>query len=156
MKVNKNTTISVWKKTMMMMSPLAEVATAIDTNDISTTNINNNHNISGIRRASVTNTTINQMLFASTCAEAYENRSNNIAVLLAMGIGLKNLSVDITEEPYRSSRSRHSLVPTAKELLLKLNGVQLPMVYLLIMFQNQQIGIIISGCCFTTLCTFAI
>jgi hypothetical protein len=62
MKVNKNTTISVWKKTMMMMSPLAKVATAIDANYISTANINNNHNISGIRRASVTNTTINPML----------------------------------------------------------------------------------------------
>jgi hypothetical protein len=87
MKVNKNTTISVRKKTMMMMPPLAKVATAIDANDISTANINNNYNISGIRRASVTNTTINPMLVAAICAEAYENRSNNIAVLLAMGIG---------------------------------------------------------------------
>jgi hypothetical protein len=52
----------------------------------------------------------------TTCAEAYKASDNNKAVLIAMGIGLKGLCMDISEEPYKS-RNRQSFVPTSKELI---------------------------------------
>jgi hypothetical protein len=58
----------------------------------------------------------NPVLALATCAEAYKASGNNKAILIAMGIGLKDLCVDINKEPYKS-RNRQSFVPTSKELI---------------------------------------
>jgi hypothetical protein len=75
---------------------------------------NNNWQITKPKNKSQKN---NALLALTTCAETYEASSNNKAVLIAMGIGLKDLRVDINEEPYKS-RNRQSFAPTLK----KLNG----------------------------------
>jgi hypothetical protein len=54
-----------------------------------------------------------------TCAEAYEASGNHKVFLFVMGIALKDLCVDINEEPYKS-RKRRSFVPTSKELIAEI------------------------------------
>jgi hypothetical protein len=49
-----------------------------------------------------------------TCKEAYESSGNSKCVLLAMALGLHDISIDTNQEP--SSRSRRSFVPGANEL----------------------------------------
>jgi hypothetical protein len=88
----------------------------VDADDGGISTNNNNRKITKAKQQSKTTTTTNQGIVLTTCAEAYKASGNNKAVLLAMGIGLKDFCVNINEEPFKS-KNRWSFVPTSKELI---------------------------------------
>jgi hypothetical protein len=70
-----------------------------------TTNNDNHKKISKRIMNKSSKTTTNPVPLLVTFEEAYEQSGNSKAVLLSMGIGIKDLSVDMNEEPYKSSKN---------------------------------------------------
>jgi hypothetical protein len=84
-----------------------------DDDDTTTTNINNSKNTMKKKKSKKST---REVPYFVTCAENYEKNGYSKFVLLAMAAGVKDVGLDTNEEPYKTSKSRRSFVPSAKDL----------------------------------------
>jgi hypothetical protein len=86
--------------------------------DIADTDTPNKNNTVSKKKKKEKKTTnlANETNVITSCAEAYFSGGNDKAILVAMAIGLDDPVIDTDDEPYKSSRSRSSFVPSANHL----------------------------------------